>query len=749
MKTRFLLGLAPGHRAPVARPFSFAPAPRRRAVGLPLLLAAAAAAVAGCSGGEAGPPAPAVEPLRIAVAMPISPDSPDEGLPEFEWALESINAAGGVAGRPLALEYKDPRGQDLEALGSELANDDRYAGVIGPPGSAGLFEVAHFFVEQDKPIVSTTSTADDLLRAYGGKGAVWRTRESDIAQTELLVRFARESGSKKPAVLASLELGGSTFFSWFGFFAAEVGYPEDAVHIVALESMKPCNDEVAEALSTMPDFLFVAPNSPEELKCIIQSLPPPGKPRPRIVLADTGIDPFDLEMLGDAAGGVEGFTGAGDAAHEKAFEERFPGARLAPHGPSEYDAVLLLAYGLEVSGGDGGQALISGMKAAASGTAESSWGWDAAGIAGTLGALRAGERPRLQGATGPLAFEPELYMDLAASTLRHYEVEAQKLVFDQSFWTGDASFLSSQGAFVKPALGPKDVDLSAWTPKVAKTDTWAVIAALSSSWSNYRHQADALQQYRMLRANGVTDDHIVLILADDIASAAANALPGVVRNEPGGDDLYEEPRIDYNLSLTSEDLANILTGTVTEATPTVIEPTASSNVYLYLVGHGGTEGIPLGAQSTGEGLSGGSATFSPTALREALCSLSAQQRFRRVLAVIESCYSGAFGAAAYDGLERGCAGASGDVPLEGVVLLTAANSREVSFAGGRDDEVPAWVNDSFSRHFVENALGSPAISLADLYTDTYRATAGSHPSVFNADHAGRLTLVPFAELVTP
>ena len=60
-----------------------------------------------------------------------------------------------------------------------------------------------------------------------------------------------------------------------------------------------------------------------------------------------------------------------------------------------------------------------------------------------------------------------------------------------------------------------------------------MIAALSSGWENYRHQADALRQYQLLRAGGVPADHIILMMANDVASAAQNPLPGTVRNQVG------------------------------------------------------------------------------------------------------------------------------------------------------------------------------------------------------------------------
>lgn len=207
--------------------------------------------------------------------------------------------------------------------------------------------------------------------------------------------------------------------------------------------------------------------------------------------------------------------------------------------------------------------------------------------------------------------------------------------------------------------------------------------------------------------------------------------------------------IDYGLTLTGDDLVDILEGHVTERTPEVLKPSASSNVYVYLAGHGGTSGIPLGASSTSAGLAGEGEVFSPQLLRGALCSLRGEQRMRRALVVIESCYSGAFGDASYGGLEQGCDADGGSTPLEGVALLTAANSREVSFASSYDSEVRSWVSDSFSRNFVEGLLADPKISVGDLFADAYRKTAGSHPSVYNGSHAGRLTEVPMAEFFAP
>ena len=709
-----------------------------------------------------------VEPLRIAVLMKIPrpvemmmgmmPSPPPQkmeatanGHPNLDWAAELVNAAGGVAGRPLELEYIDFTGQDLQqviATSKGVAGDARYVAAIAPPGSDLLAAVADSFLAVNKPIVSTTSAAAEILRAYGGKGVVWRTRQSDIAQTELLVRIAKDEGRKRIALLSTLDSGGYTFFSWFGFFAKELGYPDDAIAIAALEKGVACDAAVQTVVDHKPDLIFIAAGADLEQQCAIHKLAQ--TPELRVLVADTGLDSNTLVKLGPAAMRLEGLSGAGSEQFTQAFQQRFGNDPLAPHGPSEYDAVLLLAYGLAASGGQGGQALIDAMKSVVDGKEPGKIGWDASGIASALTQLSQGQRPTLTGATGALRFEPGLYVDLAASTLTRWRMSPQGLIPFQRYFTGDAAFLSSGGVLVAPnQLLQSDVMDSAWTPKVDKTDAWAVIAALSSGWSNYRHQADALRQYQLLRARGFADDHIVLIMADDLAKSIRNPLHSIVRNEPNGANQYSQVQRDYQLTLSPSDLTNIITGTVTERTPTVIRMTEGSNLYIYLVGHGGSQGIPIAATTASEGLKASSATFSPTQLREALCTLQTEGRLRRALVVIESCYGGAFGDATYGGMELGCGPVGVRTPLQGALLMSAAHSREVSYAGAYDAEVGVWVNDAFSNQLATKLTKAPAISLSELYTEVYLRIPGSHASLYNAASAGRLSSFQVSEFLTP
>jgi len=60
------------------------------------------------------------------------------------------------------------------------------------------------------------------------------------------------------------------------------------------------------------------------------------------------------------------------------------------------------------------------------------------------------------------------------------------------------------------------------------TNNWAVLVCTSAFWFNYRHIANVLSVYRMAKGLGIPDDHIILMLADDMACNGRNIYQGQV-----------------------------------------------------------------------------------------------------------------------------------------------------------------------------------------------------------------------------
>ncbi|MDQ9825980.1 C13 family peptidase, partial [Acinetobacter sp. 163] len=65
----------------------------------------------------------------------------------------------------------------------------------------------------------------------------------------------------------------------------------------------------------------------------------------------------------------------------------------------------------------------------------------------------------------------------------------------------------------------------------ALQDKWALLVASSKDWKNYRHQADILSVYQMFRERGYPDDHIILIMEDDLAQNPKNPFKGEVKTD--------------------------------------------------------------------------------------------------------------------------------------------------------------------------------------------------------------------------
>ncbi|MBO5796327.1 MAG: C13 family peptidase, partial [Bacteroides sp.] len=244
-------------------------------------------------------------------------------------------------------------------------------------------------------------------------------------------------------------------------------------------------------------------------------------------------------------------------------------------------------------------------------------------------------------------------------------------------------------------------------------DNYAVLVAASEGWKNYRHQADVLGVYHYLKGQGYDDDHIILIMADDIAYNERNPLPGVVRREVAGKNLYEDVEIDYNLGdLTLDDLKQILTSEPSEEYPVTLASTPNDNVLFFWSGHGTQQGWKWRETEVLD------AAFART--------MFSDMQFRKQFAIIETCYSG--------GVAQGCTG------IPGLLMMTAANPYEPSKADAFDDELQVYLSNTFTSSILSKFASNPNTIIYDLYLHAFDKTNGSHVMVYNPDYYGSLYL---------
>ncbi len=673
------------------------------------------------------------QPVRIGVMLPLSGPA-DLGLrPALEWARDAVNSAGGVAGRPIALVYADLASTTAEEATDRFLADEDLVAVIGPDASADVFAVADRFIAAHKLLVSPSASAGDIFRAFGGRDYVWRTVESDVAQTETMLAYVGKRGTRRVALWTDFGPYGATFFDWFGFLARELGM--EVVGIVRRQPDAPdCSASLVEAVRNRPDVLFIATTSIDDIACLLRGMPT-HSPSTRLFFSDGARYPSLPQQLGALAEGMEGTAFAPNPA--SGFEESYqteiglpPPAFAAP----AYDALALIAYALERSKGVGGPALAAAVKEVVSGRGASTL-WDPAGVAEALQLLRAGELPDISGATGPLEFDHERFTDPTQSTFRVWRVTAG--AYETTDYLSGSG--SPQAGSTRSALRTIASDRYRTVSGVSATDghrvaerrgLWAMVAALSTGWDNYRHQADALAMYQLLKAQGLPDDRIVLVIEDDLVSDPRNP-DGAVRNVAGGPDLRLGAEVDYRPSqIGPEDLQAVLEGRPTASTPVVLGGGAGDDALVYLVGHGGNKGLHLGAGDATE--RGGGGYLDARLLRRALDGRRVADRHRRLLVVVDACHAGV--------LEPG-------VVAPGTLLVSAASATENSFSANWDAADRFWRADQFSWELYRSLSADPRRSITELYESLYLNVPGSHVSLYNAERFGNPRLISAADFI--
>ena len=207
-------------------------------------------------------------------------------------------------------------------------------------------------------------------------------------------------------------------------------------------------------------------------------------------------------------------------------------------------------------------------------------------------------------------------------------------------------------------------------------------------------------------------------MADDIAYNERNLLQGVVRREMSGNNLYGDVHIDYKLgTLTLDDLKQILTTAPSEAYPVTLGSDVNDNVLFFWSGHGTQRGWEWRDTEKLD------ADFAKR--------LFADMQFRKMFAIIETCYSG--------GVAQNCT----DIP--GLLMMTAANPYEPSKADAFDDELQVYLSNTFTSSILSQLESNPRTVIYDLYRHAFDKTRGSHVMVYNSDYYGNLYLNDMGE----
>ena len=666
--------------------------------------------------------------LKIGVMLPYSGEDASNWDNALDWAVENINLSGGVAGSRIELVKHDIAKGDINVIADQLIADDGIKAVIGPLSSSQVFEVAPKFITGKKVLIAPVATASSISRAFAGYDYFWRLTEPDISQAKTLLLLAQKGGARKVALITEESEYGASFEDWFGYFATELGLVVSNIKVINPGDLPACQTSWDETIKTSPDAVIAAINSPSQNAEIAKAYRSNGQ-QSRLLFCDAACFPSLIQLLGPLAENLEGTTISSDpsSGFDISYQVRYkeyPGGFLA----NLYDAVMLIALSLESSKGEGGEALASALKKVVSGR-EGKSGWHRDELANAIKQIKSGIYPDIKGASGELNFDELYYTDVSSSTYGHWRVDAGQFVVTD-FYTSDGNGrISSTSAAYRVISEKKQLfaTTGTWPALQPKSNLYAFLMATSEGWSNYRHQADVLKTYQLLKSKGVDDDHIILVLADDLANSSSNNKPGVVVNDPNGTNVYQNAKIDYKLNnISSEAIANILTGKQTAATPVVFNTLPTDNIFILTSGHGTPQGMVL------EGNNHNSLT--PAFWKSVFETMQQKQNFRQVFWALEACYSGKIGEA---------------ISTPGVMLMTGANPYETSKAYLYDSDTKVWLADKFA-YSINNAISaSPNLLFSELYERCFSFVNGSHISFYNYQNFGNIYQLRLTDFVKP
>ena len=660
------------------------------------------------------------------------------------WAQEILSKAQESLERAvrLELEWHDEAAADWRQVVERVSTDPHYVALIGPNTPEKAAVAATACQDTRKTLLLPTTANAEFQREYASNDYVFCLTQNDIMQAEVLFSLFKYSllvtpdADNQVALITSEDAYGDTFRQWFGYLAAEKYYKTAFVKLLndrcsVEEAIQEAYHLVMEEQQKIP-YLFFAPSDDQDF-----------------IRADAEISRLQQEMLLPIAFWFRLFCADACVTERVSLQVKnsYEGVDLAPNPESGFtasytakfgeepmggeaqlfDALYLLTYALTareaqqpVPGEPQGEAnpsdLSDYMIKVVDGRDSNPYSWleDDAYLA--LEELQAGHYPDLTGVSSDLTFDAKYHAAVTTSTYRHWRLHNGKFV-TLEYLTADGSdhTVSSIENWTLQAEAVqqlKEEEVKITYPK--QTGNYAMIVAASSGWENYRHQADALAMYQLLKQQGYDDDHILLIMEDDIAQNRYNSAPGVVRVTPDGENLYHDVRIDYKMSdLTPADLQAILTGEPTAHTPQVLPTGAGDNLFLFWSGHGDYGSLHYGKEYV-----------TTSALREILTRMAEKRNYRKLFFAIEACYAGS--------VVESCEG------LEGMLFLTAANNAETSKADMKDEQLHVYLSNGFTRAFQTKLTEQPDVSLRDLFYFVATQTVGSHASLYNQSHYGNV-----------
>lgn len=625
---------------------------------------------------------------------------------------------------------------DLEKLGSDFASRTDLAAVVGPFYSTSVEVVASKMYLADIPLFVPVMTSEEVQRRYSVATTgrirspfMWCLSECDVAQSEVLMGMIASYGYNvehpdsipSMALIATDDSYGKTFTEWVPYQAVGMDSELKLNCQYKAGDVKSISESVDQLAGCGVNYAIIAAATVADAEEFVRQVRGRGKKMPRIFFTDVT---FNASFLSDPelAESAEGVTMYADpeSGFLFSYQARF-GELPTPDECMMYDALLLAGMACEYSlltDMENLNSIVAHFSSADGAPAVNAW--NSVGVREYLTqALSTGCASPIRGVSGKLRFDPESFTTRVSSEYALWRVFEGKFVIMSLVSTETVESISKWSSLSHYKNNYQEFNEDIHIQYGPMKDRWAVLVCSSGGWLNYRHVADVLGVYQMLKVRNYDDDHIILVMTDDLSQNARNTYPGEIRSTWDGNNLLEGAVVDYDQkSITASDVCDILLGRSSDRLPTVLKSDSCSNVFIYWSSHGYEGGFNW---------TGGDAMTSEM-FGNTVREMYDRKMYRQMLICTEPCHS----ASVLNAIEN----------CPGVLGIASAYETESSFADVYDAELGTWLSDRFTNNLL-NSLGRERWQIVNpSYWDLYRSlrehTIGSHVKVINSDLFGNL-----------
>ena len=222
-----------------------------------------------------------------------------------------------------------------------------------------------------------------------------------------------------------------------------------------------------------------------------------------------------------------------------------------------------------------------------------------------------------------------------------------------------------------------------WEHIFVNCENWAVIVSTSRYWFNYRHAANSLSVYAILKELGISDNNIILMNSVNVACDSRNIYQGSIYNsiDTAPLDLCEGVETDYSGDeVTVNNFINLLVGRYDNHLPINkrLLSDKHSNVLLYMSGHGGNEFFKFNDNEE----------LAALEFQQVLYEMNLKKRYKELLIILDTCQASTMSNYFHNNTEN-------------IYFIASSMKGENSYSYQVDETINVALIDRFSYGFFE------------------------------------------------